>query len=148
MLTFPKTFWLYWFIDDQVSYFLNVLTKCGLWNSNLIKKSKFDFSVYSWLFHQLTKFHLSIQWSWEMFWAMKLGKNVGFESLRLYVKPLDHVLGQIILDQSDTVKTLFLTILPFWWFEQFCWGIVIQTLSIDTYDFKILILVENIEVWL
>ena len=51
-------------------------------------------------------------------------------------------------DQSFSVKTLILTILPLWWFECFPWGIMINPWSIDEYDFKMLMLAKNHEVWL
>ena len=50
-------------------------------------------------------------------------------------------------NQVLLVKTLIFTILPFWWFDQFSWGVVIPTWSIDTYEFKMFMLTKDIEVW-
>ena len=75
-----------WFLMIKF-HVLNALMTCDFRNSNLTKKSKFDFSVYNWLFHQLTKFQLSINWSWEMFWTMPLGWNYVFGFLISCLKP-------------------------------------------------------------
>ena len=46
------------------------------------------------------------------------------------------------------VKTLIFTILPFWRFAPISWGILGQTWSNDTYEFKMLIRIKNYELWL
>ena len=93
-------FWISWWISF---IFWHVLMNCDLWHLNLTKKSKFDFSVYSWLLISWLKIHLSIHWTWAMFWTMLLGKNDAIGLLRSRLKPIDHFLGQkseIALSQS------------------------------------------------
>ena len=51
-------------------------------------------------------------------------------------------------DQSFPIKTLIFTIFPLWWFEGSSWGIMIIPWSIYEYDFKMLMLAKNYEVWL
>ena len=105
VLTFQSEFWIFDFLMNNLRI-LTCLDEIWFLKLDFDQKVKICFLVYNWLFHQLTKFHLSIQWSWEIFWAMKLGQHVIFESLILYFKPLDHVLGQKVNDQSFLVKTL------------------------------------------
>ena len=87
-----------WNIDFLISWwtsftFWHVLMNCNLWYLILTKKSKFDFSVYSWLLISWLKIHLSIYWTWEMFWA-SLGQNDAIGLLRSFLKPIDHLLVQ------------------------------------------------------
>ena len=83
--------------------FWHVLMNFEPWHLILTKKSKFDFSVYSWLLISWLKIHLSIHWTWALFWAMSFGQNDAIGLLRSCLKPIDHFLGQkseIALSQS------------------------------------------------
>ena len=130
------------FIDSWWSslIFLNVLMNLELWNSMLIKKSQFDFLCISWLFI-----------SWSNFNYQSIDLEKWFEPwnyLKILCWIIEIMLEAIrsctrskVTDQSFSVKTLILTILPFRQFDHFSWGIVIQIWSIDAYEFKRLILV-------
>ena len=51
-----------------------------------------------------------------------------------------------VKNQAFSVKTLILTILPLWWSDQISWGIVIQTWTNGSYEFKMLLWINNHEV--
>ena len=83
-----------WFLGEQVSCFDIFWWKMTLGTWFWPKKSKFDFSVYSWLLISWLKINYQSNWSWEMFWVMLLGKNDAIKLLRSYLKPIFHWLGK------------------------------------------------------
>ena len=136
-----------WLFDFLMNKF-QILTCFGeLWFLTL----DFDQKVKVWLFSiqltfdQLTENQLSTKWPWTMFWVMPLGQNYAIELLGSCFKPINHLLGQKIRNCPFLVKTLILTILPFWRFDQISWGIVVQTWSNDTHEFIMLIWINNYE---
>ena len=146
-LTFQIYFWLSWFLDDQASYF---------WISWWIVIFEIEF----WPKSQSLTFCVSVDFSSvdQILTINPLfSRNVLNHEIRstCYVWVFEIMPQSIrtctrskVNDQSFSVKTLILTISPLRWFQCFSWGIVINTWSIDEYDFKILILAKNLEVWL
>ena len=89
------------------------------------------------------KFHLSIQWNCNVLnhvirsrwykWNLVIMIQINWSFAR-----------SKIINYPFSVKTLILTILPFWWFDQISWGIVVQTWSNDKYESKMLIVDQKL----
>ena len=135
------------FLGEQVSYFdifWRIMT-LGTWfwpkSQSLTFQCTVDFWSVDW------KTHLSMQWTWDLLnhvirsrwchWVLEIMLEPNFPLARWKIR-----------DCPSTVKTLILTILPFWWFDQISWGIVVQTGSNETYAFILLMWINNHEVWL
>ena len=138
------------FVDSWWSSFINfnVWMTLHLWSSKLTKKSKFDFCV--------TIDFSSVDLNSSTINHLHLG-NVLSHVIRskwcnwnLEIMPWTNwaFARSKIRNCPFSIETLILTILPFWWFDQISWGIVIQTWSHDSYKFKMLIWIKNYEVWL
>ena len=93
-------FLIYWWISF---IFLDFLMNYDLWHLNLTKKSKFNFSIYSWLLISWLKKFICQSNGLAMFWTISLGQNDAIGLLRSFLKPIYHLLGQkseIALSQS------------------------------------------------
>ena len=114
----------------------------------------FDQKVKVWLFSiqsnfdQLTEKFICQSYAFEIFWICWMGKDNVIESLSPYVSLICHWLGQTVKNCLCTVKTLKMTILPFWWSDQISCGIVVQTWSNGSYEFIMLMWIKFHEVWL
>ena len=123
-----------WFLDEQVSYFDMFwwIVTLGTWFWPKSQSLTLQYTIDFWSVD--CKFHLYIHWicnvlnyvirsrwyKWTL--SIMLQLNLSFARSKTRNCPF-------------SVKTLILTILPFWWFDQISWGIVVQTWSNDTYDF-------------
>ena len=83
-----------------------------------------------------------------IFWAWWTCQDNSMGSLSPYVSLVCHWLGQTVKNCLCAVKTLNMTILPFWWSDQISCGIVIQTWPNGSYEFIMLMRVKFHEVWL
>ena len=135
------------FLGQQVSYFdisWWIMT-LGTWFWPKSQSLTFQCIVDFWSVN--CKIHLSIQWTWDLLnhvirsrwfpWTLEIMLELNWSLARLKIR-----------NCPFSVKTLILTILPFWWFDQISWGIMIQTWPNDTYKFKMLIWIKNYQVWL
>ena len=128
--------------------FWHVLMNCDFLHLILTIKSKFDFSVYSWLLISWLKIHLSIQLILSNVLGHAIRSKLCNWTLEIMLKVNWSFSRSKIRNYPFLAKTLILTILPFWWFDQISWGIVVQTWSNDIYESKMLMWIENYEVWL
>ena len=116
-------FWISWWTSFIIWH---ILIKSDHWHLILTKKSKFDFSVYSWFWSIDWKIHLSIQCFWDLL-------NLVIRSiwchwvLESMLEPNLALARSKIRNCPCAVKTLKMTILPFWWSDQISWGVVVQT---------------------
>ena len=114
----------------------------------------FDKKVKVWLFSiqsnfdQLTRKFICQSYAFEIFWTCWMDQDKAIESLSPYMSLVCHWLGQTVKNCLCAVKTLKMTILPFWWSDQISCGIVIQTWSKGSYEFIMLMWVKFHEVWL
>ena len=114
----------------------------------------FDQKVKVWLFSIQSNFDQLIEkfscqsYAFGIFWTCWMSQDNAIESLSPYVSLVFHWLGQTVKKCLCAVKTLKMTILPFWWSDQISCGIVIQTWSNGSYEFIMLMWVKNHEVWL
>ena len=114
----------------------------------------FDQKVKVWLFSvqsnfgQLTEKFIYQSYAFEIFWTCWMGQDNVIESLCPWLNLICHWLGQTVKNCLCTVKTLKMTILPFWWFDQISCGIMIQTWSNGSCEFIMLMWVKFYEVWL
>ena len=139
--------WLFYFLMNK----FHILTCFDeLWSLTL----NFDQKVKVWLFSvqltfdQLTENSLSIQ----LILSNVLGHAIRSKwcnwTLEIVLQTNWLFARPKIKNCPFSVKTLILTILPFWWFDQISWGVVIQTWSNGTYEFKMWLWIKNYEVWL
>ena len=116
-----------------------------LWSLTL----DFDQKVKVWLFSiqsnfdQLTGKFICQSCAFGIFWTCWTCQGNSMGSLSPYMNLVCHWLGQTVKNCLYIVKTLILTILPFWWFDQISWGVVIQTWSNGSYESKILLWIKN-----
>ena len=135
------------FLGEQVSYFdisWWVMT-FGIWFWPKSQSLTFQCSVDFWSVDY--KIHLSIQWTWDLLnhvnrsrwchWVLESMLEPNLPLARLKIRNCPY-----------TVKTLKMTILPFWWSDQISCGIVIQTWSNGSYELIMLMWVKIYEVWL
>ena len=114
----------------------------------------FDQKVKVWLFSvqsnfdQLTKKFICQSYAFEIFWTCWIGQDNVIESLCTWLSLICHCLGLPVKNLPCAVKTLKMTILPFWWSDQISCGIMVQTWSNGSYEFIILMWVKIHEVWL
>ena len=78
------------------------------------------------------KIHLS-SYAIEIFWTCWMGQDNFIESLCPWLSLICYWLGQTVKNCLCTVKTLRMTILPFWWSDQISCGIVVPTWSNDSW---------------
>ena len=114
----------------------------------------FDQKVKVWLFSvqlifdQLTGKFICQSCAFEIFWTCWMDKDNYIESLSPYVSLICHWLGQTVKNCLCAVKTLKMTILPFWWSDQISWGVMVQTWSNGSYKPIILMWMKIYEVWM
>ena len=114
------------FVGEQVSYFdisWWIMT-LGIWFWPKSQSLTFQCTVDFWSVD--CKIHLSIQWTWDLLnhvirsrwchWTLETMFEPNWSLARLKIR-----------NCPFSVKTLILTILPFWRFDQISWGVVIQT---------------------
>ena len=82
------------------------------------------------------------------FWTFWACQDDSTGSLCPYVSLVFRWLGQTVKNCLYAVKTLKITILPFWWSDQISCGIMIQTWSNGSHEFIMLMWVNFHEVWL
>ena len=142
-----------WNLEFLISWwiifiFWHALMNCDLWHLILTKKSKFDFSVYRQNFDQLTEKFTCQSNAIEVFWACWIGQDDAIESLSPCLNPIFHLARSKVRNCLCTVKTLKMTILPFWWSDQISCGVVVQTWSNGSCELIMLMWVKIHEVWL
>ena len=121
-----------WLLDLLMNNFHILTCFYKLWSLVL----EFDQKVKVWLFSiqltfdQLTEKFICQSHAFEIFWTCWIGQDDAIESLSLWLNLICHCLGQTVKYCLCTVKTLKMTILPFWWSDQISCGIVIQKWSI------------------
>ena len=114
----------------------------------------FDQKVKVWLFSiqskidQLTGKFICQSCAFGIFWTCWACQDNSMGSLSPYVILVCHWLGQTVKNCLCAVKTLKMTILPFWWSDQISCGIVIQTWPNGSYEFIMLMWIKFHEVWL
>ena len=126
----------------------HILMKNDPWHLILTKKVKVWLFIVQSNFDQLTEKFLCQSNAFEIFWTCWIGKDDSIESLSPWLSLICHWLGQKVKNCPCAVKTLKMTILPFWWSDQISCGIVIQTWSNGSYEFIMLMWVKFHEVWL
>ena len=99
-------------------------------------------------FDQLTEKFICQSHAFEIFCTCWIGQDNVIEPLRPWLSLICQWLVQTVKNCICTVKTLKMTILPFWWSDQISCGIVIQTWLNGSYESIILIWIKNYEVWL
>ena len=135
------------FLGEQVSCFDSSwwIMTLGTWFWPKSQSLTFQCTVKFWSVDW--KIHLSIQCIWDLLNLVNRSRWCHWV-LEIMLEPNLPLARWKIRNCPSTVKTLILTILPFWWFDQISWGIVVQTWSNDTYEFIILMWIKNYEVWL
>ena len=99
-------------------------------------------------FDQLTAKFICQSYAFEIFWTCWMVQDNFIESLCPCLSLIFHWLGQTVKNCLCTVKTLKMTILPFWWSNQISCGIVIQAWSNGSYEFIMLMWIKFHEIWL
>ena len=93
------------------------------------------------------KIHLSIQCNWDLLNLVIRSRWLHWV-LESMIEPNLPLARWKIRNCPSAVKTLKMTILPFWWSDQISCGIVIQTWSNGPYEFIMLMWVNFHEIWL
>ena len=135
------------FLGQQVSYFgisWWIMT-LGTWFWPKSQSLTFQCAVDFWSVD--CKIHMSIQCNWGHLnlvnrsrwchWVLESILELNFSFSRSKIR-----------NCLCVVKTLKMTILPFWWSDQISWGVVVQTWSNGSYEPIILMWIRNYEVWL
>ena len=78
---------------EKFSMFWHILMNYDPWHLILTKKSKFDFSVYSWFLGQLIGKFICQSNAFEIFWTLWLGQDDAIEYLNPWLNPIFHWLG-------------------------------------------------------
>ena len=141
-LTFQIDFWLSLFLHDEASYF---------WMSWWIV----IFEIKSWSKSQSLTFCESVD-QISTINTLILRNVLNYEIrpacciwiLDIMLQSIRSCIRSKVTDQSITIKSIILTILPFWWSDQISWGVVLQTWSNDSYESIMLMWIKNYEVWL
>ena len=119
------------FLGEQVSYFETFwwIMTLGTWFWPKSQSLTFQYTIDFWSVD--CKIHLSILCIWDILnyvirsrWYHWVLENI-FE-------PNWSLARWKFRNCPSSVKTLILTILPFWWFDQISWGVVVQTWSNGT----------------
>ena len=93
------------------------------------------------------KIHLSILCTWDLLNYAIMSRWCHWD-LEIMLEPNWSLDRLKIRNCPFLVKTLILTILPFWWSDQISWGIMVQIWSNNICEFTVLIWIKNYEVWL
>ena len=134
------------FLDEQV-YVLTHIDETWSLALDFDQKVKVWLSSVQLIFHSWPNFKYQSNALWnELNHAIRLRLYIWI--LGIMFQTNKSCISSKPLDQSNTIKTLILTILPFWWSDQISCGVVVQIWSNGSYEFIMLMWVKNHEVWL